>query len=129
MSDSDRTQLILSRFKLLPSQFKGEAVEFTLINNDNFSAVDAELCRALEQPIGNTVSDCFEITGCGSWYIYASGETARKLINVNKYSKIQVTATTIFGILSSTEWADHHPRETKSTELGLLIESFEVLED
>ena len=127
MSTSDETQLTLDRFKRLPKRFQNKSVDFIVTNEDDFTAVDAEDCRALKLPIGDTVFDYLEIPECGSWYLYASKDTAAKLVDVEKFATLRIWATTRYGEKTDTQWTDHGPREEKSTILGLLVERFEHL--
>ena len=110
MSTSDETQLTLHRFKRLPKRFASKPVEFVITNDYDFTAVDAESCRALEQPVGDTIYDYLEIPECGHWYLYASGETAAKLVDIEKFVKLNVRAKTQFGVTTETQWTDEGPR-------------------
>lgn len=116
---------IIGRFKMLPAQFQGKTVEVEVVVG-NFSAADAEICHALGLPEGDTIK-MYE-TSTLFLSLYASGSTASKLLDEKlDTKKIRIVAKMVYGVNLEEIWAGDESKFKRSDELGLLIESYELL--
>lgn len=104
LPDKDATsEQVLARFQILPKRFRGRdvVVEFVM---DGFSSVPADTCKALRLEVGATVSDYTSLANGRAFHVYASGDLAERVLDIEKGSKVRAEAVTVYGTTSEVQY-------------------------
>ena len=112
---------ILRYLKILPKMMRGRGI-LVQFETDAFHSVGPDICQALSLEAGATVGDYVSLSNEQRVYVYASGDTARRLVDLPEGSRVRANAVTVYGVTAQVEWGEDGPITTNVEHAGLRVE-------